>query len=142
MLELGDHYAKLVGPSGTIEVPCNDEVTKNIAMLYEGRCEGLGATRAAQKHGYTKQRYFQLLQLYQKQGAMALQNQKRGPKTNYRRTSAVVRQVIRYRFLDPEASAPVIAQKLRQSGWEISTRSVQRVIAEFGLQKKTPQISS
>jgi hypothetical protein len=49
----------------------------------------------------------------------------------------VVRQVIRHRFLDPEASAEVIAQKLCQSGWEISIRSVQRVIEEFGLQKKT-----
>ena len=142
MLELGDQSSKLVGPSGTIEVPSHDEITKKIAMLYEGRCEGLGPTRAAQKHGYTKQRYFQLLRAYEKLGARGLQNQKRGPKTNYRRTTEVVRQVIRYRFLDPDASAPVIAQKLRQSGWEISTRSVQRVIAEFGLQKKTPQISS
>jgi len=31
----------------------------------------------------------------------------------------------------------VIAQKLSQSGWQISIRSVQRVIEEFGLQKKT-----
>jgi hypothetical protein len=49
----------------------------------------------------------------------------------------VVRQVIRHRFLDPDASEEVIAQKLRQSGWEISIRSVQRVVEEFGLQKKT-----
>ena len=45
--------------------------------------------------------------------------------------------MIRHRFLDPDASAEVIAQKLCQSGWEISIRSVQRVIEEFGLQKKT-----
>src|SRR5207253_7224771 len=35
-----------------------------------------------------------------------------------------------------DASAEVIAQKLRQSGLLISTRSIARVIAEFGLQKK------
>jgi hypothetical protein len=45
--------------------------------------------------------------------------------------------VIRHRFLDPDASAEVVAQKLCQSGWEISIRSVQRVIEEFGPQKKT-----
>ena len=44
---------------------------------------------------------------------------------------------LRHRFLDPDASAEVIAQKLSQNGWEISIRSVQRVIEEFGVQKKT-----
>ena len=48
--------------------------------------------------------------------------------------------MIRHRFLDPDASAEVVAQKLCQSGWEISIRSVQRVIEEFGLQKKTLSI--
>ena len=75
-------------------------------------------------------------------GALALQSQRRGPKTHYRRTAEVVRQVIRHRFLDPEASAEVIAQKLSQSGWEISIRSVQRVIEEFGLQKKTLRVQA
>jgi len=65
---------------------------------------------------------------------------KRGPKGKSRRTGAVERQVIRHRFLDPEASPEVIAQKLRQSGHSLSVRSVQRVIAEYGLQKKTPSV--
>ena len=33
-----------------------------------------------------------------------------GPKTLYRRTGELIRKVIRYRFLDPEASAEVIAE--------------------------------
>ena len=110
---------------------------KKLAMLIEGECEGLGPTKAARAYGFTKQRYFQLLHLYLKEGAQALSSKPRGPKRNYRRTGEVVRQVIRYRFLDPEASAEVIAQKLRQTGYVISTRSVARVIAEYGLQKKT-----
>jgi hypothetical protein len=39
--------------------------------------------------------------------------------------------VIRHRFLDPEASAEVITQELLQTGWEISIRSMQRVIEEY-----------
>jgi hypothetical protein len=53
----------------------------------------------------------------------------------------LVRQVIRHRFLDPEASPEVIAQKLRQTGFTISTRSVERVIAEYAIQKKTLPMS-
>jgi len=126
-----------VGSSGSLPIREDDEVAHKLAMLLEGECEGLGATKAARKFGFSKQRYFQLRTVLAERGADALHSQKRGPKTLYRRTTEVVRQVIRHRFLDPEASAEVIAQKLSQGGLKISIRSVQRVIAEFGLQKKT-----
>ncbi len=131
-----------VGASGRLPVQLDDEVTRKLSMLIEGECEGLGPRKAAEKFGFSRQRYFQLRAAFTEHGAMALQSQKRGPKINYRRTAEVVRQVIRYRFLDPKASAEVIAQKLRQSGWTISIRSVQRVIEDFGLQKKTLPLSS
>jgi len=141
MLELFDSSAKLVGPSGSILLPDDDEITRKLAMLFEGQCEGLGPTQAARKFGYTKQRYFQLLEQFEAQGALALQNKARGPKSNYRRTEEMVRQIIRHRFLDPDASAEVIAQKLQQAHHLISMRSVERVISDFGLQKKTLRLS-
>jgi transposase len=130
------HHA-LVGTGGLLSVRADDEIARKLAMLIEGECEGLGPLEAAKKFGFSKQRYFQLRAAFAEQGAQALQSQKRGPKTNYRRTAEVVRQVIRHRFLDTEATPEVIAQKLCQSGLEISIRSVQRVIEEYGLQKKT-----
>jgi transposase len=130
----------LVGAAGRLSVRADDEITRKLSMLIEGECEGLGPIQAAQKFGFSKQRYFQLRAAFAEVGALALQSQRRGPKTHYRRTAEVVRQVIRHRFLDPDATAEVIAQKLCQSGWEISIRSVQRVIEEFGLQKKTISI--
>mgnify|MGYP002682892216 CR=1 FL=1 len=132
----------LVGAGGSLEVRADDEVTRKLAMLIEGECEGLGPLQAAAKFGFSKQRYFQLRAAFTKHGAQALQSQKRGPKTHYRRTAEVVRQVIRHRFLDPDASPEVIAQKLCQSGWQISIRSVQRVIDEYGVQKKTLSVST
>jgi len=132
-----DPMPALVGPGGSLPVRPDDEITRKLAMLIAGECEGLGPLQAAEKFGYSKQRYFQLRQAFQERGALALRSQRRGPKTHYRRTEEVVRQVIRHRFLDPEASAPVIGQKLRQAGQPISTRSVERVIGDYGLQKKT-----
>jgi len=127
----------LIGSHGVLEIPDNDEVTRKLIMLVEGECEGLGPTKAARKYGMSKARYFQLRQSYREQGALALISKQRGPKTRYRRTGQLIRQVIRYRFLDPDMSADVIAQKLRQTGFVISTRSGERVIADYGLQKKT-----
>lgn len=131
---------RLMGSGGSLAVRDDDEITLKLCMLIEGECEGLGPAEAARKFGYSRQRYFQLRAAFDKAGAAGLQSRKRGPKTHYRRSAEVVRQVIRYRFLDPQASAEVIAQKLVQSGWEISVRSVQRVIEEYGLQKKTPSL--
>ena len=133
---------ELVGTGGSLKIAEDDEVTHKLAMLIEGECEGLGPTKAAEKFGYTKQRYFQIRDLFTENGAQALLSRTRGPKKNYRRTSEVVRQIIRYRFLDPEMSPEVISQKLKQSGLPISIRSVERVIADYGLQKKTLQGSS
>ncbi len=132
---------RLTGDGGALAVPESDEITHKLSMLIEGECEGLGPNRAAEKFGFSKQRYFQIRTAFAEQGALGLLSQRRGPKTNYRRTDELVRQVIRHRFLDPDASADVIAQKLRQTGFVISTRSVHRVIEEFGLQKKTLQMS-
>ena len=126
----------LVGTGGHLPVREDDEITRKLSMLIEGECEGLGPIRAARKFGFSKQRYFQLRAAFLQLGAPGLGSHKRGPKTHYRRTAEVVRQAIRHRFLDPDASAEVIAQKLSQGGWAISIRSVQRVIEEFGLQKK------
>ena len=131
----------IVGNHGVLDIKDRDEVTIKLVMLIEGECEGLGPTKAAHKYGYSKARYFQLRQAFHEHGAMALLCKQRGPKTRYRRTDELIRPVIRYRFLDPEASADVLAQKLRQTGFVISTRSVERVIAEYGLQKKTLSIS-
>jgi hypothetical protein len=128
---------QVLGPAGSLSVPQDDEITLKLFMLCEGEVEGLGPSAAAAKFGFSKQRYFQLRAAFLQRGASALLSDKRGPKTRSRRTDEAVRQIIRQRFLDPDASAEVIAQKLRQSGLLISTRSIARVIAEFGLQKKT-----
>lgn len=142
MLKFTDHILTLEGPGGSLSAPKSDLVLPKLAMLFEGECEGLGPAAAASKFGFSRQRYFQLREAFERGGTLALINQKRGPKSNYRRTDQVIQQVVRHRFLDPDASPEVIAQKLRQSGFPVSARSVERVLAEFGLQKKTPPVSS
>ena len=124
-----------VGNKGSLSVANDDELTRRLAMLLDGECEH-GPKAAAKRFGLSRQRYFQLRQRFLEQGSKGLVPQKTGPKRNYRRTDEVVRQVIRHRFLDPDASAEVIAQKLVQAGVTISIRSVERIIQDYGLQKK------
>jgi hypothetical protein len=137
MIEFVDELILLTGPQGVLPVRLDDEITIKLAMLYEGECEGQSPARCAEKFNYSRQRYYQLLKRFHAQGAMGLLSLKRGPKGDYRRTDQVVRDIIRHRFLDPDLSPDVIAQKLVQSGKTISIRSVERVISDYGLQKKT-----
>jgi hypothetical protein len=142
MIEIHKGIASLSGPRGSLPVKEDDHITFKLAMLFEGQCEGLGPGKAAEKFGYTRQRYYQILKQFMEQGAEGLKGLKPGPKGQYRRTNEVIRQIIRYRFLDPQVSPEVIAQKLNQDGHVIAIRSVERVLSEYGLQKKTPSVFS
>jgi len=134
---LSKNQLRFSGPGGSLWIPKDDQVCRRMAMLIEGQCEGLGPSKAAQKYDFTRQRYYQILADFLEQGAEGLLLQTPGPKSDYRRTEQVVRLVIRSRFLDPDSSPAVIAQKIRQLSHPISQRSVERIIADYGLQKKT-----
>jgi transposase len=142
MIEIHEGKAFMSGSKGSLPIREDDEISFKLAMLFEGECEGLGPVKAAKKFGYTRQRYYQILDQFKADGARGLKSRKRGPRRNYRRTDEVVRQIIRYRFLDPQISPEVIAQKLNQTGSLIAARSVERVISDYGLQKKTPSLSA
>ena len=112
-----------------------DSLCKKLAMLIEGHCT-IGVQSALQKYGYTEQRYYQLLRKYEQGGSQALLDKKPGSDKQPVRTRETLNQIIRLRFLDPFASADIIAQKLNQIGYKVSKRSVERTITEYGLQKK------
>lgn len=113
-----------------------DKLNVKLAMLIEGLCT-IGVQKSIKKYNYTEQRFYQLLKIYEEKGTEGLMNEKTGPKNCWVRTKALVNQIIRYRFLDPDASPAVIAQKMKQDGHSISESSVNRTIMEYGLQKKT-----
>ncbi len=136
-IALSKDRLRFTGPAGSLSVLEDDQICRRLAMLIEGQCEKLGPSKAAQKYGFTRQRYYQILAHFYEEGATGLRLETPGPKTHYRRTDQVVRLAIRCRFLDPESSPAVIAQKIRQQNLTISTRSVERIIADFGLQKET-----
>ena len=100
MTATGKSTVHIKGPAGSLPVKFEDKLSRQLAMLFESKCLGLGPTKAAQKYGYSRQRFFQILNAFIKGGSKALIPKKTGPKTNYVRTENVVTQIIRHRFLD------------------------------------------
>jgi len=128
---------QVVGPRGALPVAASDHQAQRFLMLLAGECWNGNITEVAEQFGLSRQRYYQLRKAYLAEGLAALQPHKSGPKSNYRRGDQVVRQILRYLYLDTAASPEVITQKLNQLGFRISLRTVHRVIADYGLQKKT-----
>ena len=56
MIEFLDEGIILTGAQGVMPVRDDDEITIKLAMLFEGECEGKGATECAKKFGYSRQR--------------------------------------------------------------------------------------
>jgi len=54
MILFQDNKAFGEGPEGRLEIPGTDEITRKLAMLFEGECEGRGPRAAADKFGYSK----------------------------------------------------------------------------------------
>lgn len=120
-----------------LSVSANDPIAWKLLMLFEAAQDKSGRVEdVAKKYGYSREHFYVIKKAYDMEGTKGLMNNPTGPKTDYVRTDSVKKQIIRHRFLDPEANSEVIAQKMQQSGIPISQRSVERTINEYGLQKK------
>jgi len=121
----------------SLRVEPADTIAWKFAMLLEAATTKEGTIeQIAQKFGYTREHFYTIKKHYEEGGSQALLDKPKGPKSNYKRTKEIEKQIIRHRFLDPDANCEVIAQKMNQAGHAISQRSVERTINEYGLQKK------
>jgi hypothetical protein len=131
---------QLHGTAGSLAINPDDEVALKLLMLILGECTDLGPAQSAQLFGFSRQRYYQLCQAFREYGSAGLASNSPGPKPGSRCPDETLRQLLRLRFLDPDASPEVIAQKLQQVGQPISVRAIQRLIHHYGLQKKLPPL--
>lgn len=123
----------------TLNISPGDPVAWKLSMLMEASISSnkkKTIEEIAKNYGYTREHFYIIKNIYEEQGAGGLLDKVTGPKKNYKRTKEVTKQIIRFRFLDPDANSEVITQKMKQLGYDISQRSVERAINEYGLQKK------
>jgi len=128
---------KIESSRGSLVIDPSDTVLWKLSMIFEAMyTPDTTVQEIADKYGYKRESFYQILNKLKTDGSKSIEDKPRGPKHNYKRTNEVTKQAIRLRFLDPEANSEVITQKLKQFGYSISQRSVERIIGEYGLQKK------
>lgn len=110
-----DHPPIQLDGAITLAVSPQDSLLWKLSMILEAAhpdSEQTTIEAIAGKYGYTREYFYQLLEKLKSQGSQSLADRPTGPKTRYKRTPEVTKQILRHRFLDPEANCEVIAQKM------------------------------
>jgi hypothetical protein len=120
-------------------VRSDDQVTLDLAMLIEGETSGRPLDEVLLQFGRSRTAYYEKLRRYREEGVSGLAAKPPGPHGPWRRSPDVVRFVVTARLRDPGRSPDSIARDLGQLGHEVSVRSVERTLQQFGLTRARPR---
>jgi hypothetical protein len=121
------------GPGGALPVRDGDEVAQDLLLLIEGETSGRPLPDVLAEFHCARSVYYEKLRRFREVGIEGLLRKSPGPKRPWRRTHDVVRRVVQLRLENPMRAADSLAEQLNREGLRVSVRSVQRILADFGL---------
>ncbi|WP_242343220.1 helix-turn-helix domain-containing protein [Anaeromyxobacter terrae] len=124
------------GPGGILSLPASDAASLDLLMLIEGETSGAPLEDVLARFGRSRSAYYEKLRRFRESGLEGLIARPPGPRGAWRRPLEVVRHIVRARLRDPERSAAAIADELAALGHEVSVRSVERTLTQFGLTRR------
>jgi transposase len=126
--------ASIKGPKGRLRLSLRDAWLRDFLMLLEGETGETPIRELCRRYGYrSPATYYRKRQLLANGGLSGLILHKRGPRGKFRLKDDVVKQIVAMRFQSPEKNSSDIADALKKSGHSVSSRSVERVLSEFGI---------
>ena len=120
----------------TFKIDRSNTLQRRYEMVRELSLSSESKDTICAKYGYTRKTGHQYLRAWEEKGWEGLMDKPRGPKSRSKRTSEVERRVLDIRFKDQEKDMYDIADILKKEGYEISARSVARVLSEHGVTLK------
>jgi transposase len=130
------------GPGGSLVVRADDELALDLAMLIEGETSGRPLEDVLARFGRSRTAYYEKLRRFREEGASGLVPKPPGPHGPWRRSHEVIRFIVTARLRDPTRSPEAIARDLAALGQEVSVRSVERTLQQFGLTRARARRSS
>ena len=125
------------GPGGTLPVRGEDTAANDLLMLIEGETSGRALEEVLAEFGRSRSAYYEKLRRFREIGMEGLFARPPGPRTAWRRPLEVVRFIVKARLRDPALTAAAIAEELARQGQDVSIRSVERTLTQFGLTRST-----
>jgi transposase len=130
------------GPGGALPLRPTDEVVLDLAMLIEGETSGRDLDTVLQQFGRSRSTYYEKLRRFREHGVEGLFARPPGPRSPWRRPIEVVRFVVTTRLRHPDRKAAEIADDLARLGHDVSVRTVERTLHQFGLTRPSPRPGS
>ncbi|MFQ5815969.1 MAG: helix-turn-helix domain-containing protein [Candidatus Hydrothermarchaeaceae archaeon] len=124
------------GDRGEFEIDLEDSLQKRYELVRELKLSAEPKEEICKKYGYSRIMGYHYEKAWDEKGWKGLMDKPKGPKTKTKRTEEVEKRVLDIRFKDPEKDMYDIADILKAEGYEISARSVARVLSEHGVTLK------
>jgi len=122
---------KVEGEKGrAFEINLKNPLQKRYEMVRELILSSKPRAEICAKYGYTRKTGNEYLRAWHEKWWKGLMDKPRGPKTKSKRTQEVERRIVDMRFRNPDKGMYDIAKTLKSRGYEISARSVARVLSE------------
>lgn len=120
-------------PARSFTINSEDVVQWRYEMIRESSLSRQPIEHICHKYNYSRDMYFYYKGKFDAQGMLGLVDQKPGPHKPSKRTDAADRRIIEVRFKQPHLNMYEIAHQMQQEGFDISSRSIARTLAEHGL---------
>lgn len=133
MMKRSPSSHEIKGPGGSLPLRPDDEASQDLAMLIEGETSGRCLEEVLEQFGRSRSTYYEKLRRFRDQGVEGLLARPPGPRSPWRRPMEVVRFVVTSRLRHPDRSALDITADLSRLGHDVSVRSVERTLSQFGL---------
>ena len=128
---------KVKGEKGrTFEINLEDLLQKRYEMIRELSLSSKSRNEISARFGYTRKTGNEYLRAWKEKGWEGLKDKPRGPKTKSKRKEDVEKRILDIRFNTPDKDMYDIEEILTGDGYEISARSVARVLSEHGVTLK------
>jgi transposase len=120
----------------TFEINLENPFQKRYEMVRELSLSSKPRKDICAKYGYSRKTGNEYLNAWKEKGWEGLKDEPRGPKTKSKRTDELVKRVLDIRFKDREKDMYDIAKIVNSEGYEISARSIARILSEHGITLK------
>lgn len=115
-----------------------DKAQVRYEMLREAETTDKTVEETARKYGYSRARYYVYKRRFEKEGLLGLFDKKRGPKEPHKVKGKLWEKIVELR--SEEKNIYRITDELKEMGYEVSAKSVERVVNAEGMRlKKTTQ---
>ena len=118
------------------KIDLQDPIQRRYELIRELKLSGKPKKDICTKYNYSRIMGYNYESAWDKDRWNGIKDKKKGPKTKSKRTEELEKQILEIRFKNPEKDMYEITDILIEEGYEVSSRTVARVLSDHGVTLK------